>query len=251
MAREPFFHQPLRHRIRRKALEWLIAPPPVRARHFEYSILYSLDDSGPPPSDRLLELATSAIAAAKTANLSTVEARMGNRFPEVRLSLWPGEHYSILAALCSLLEPSVVVEIGTAEGLSALSMLTALPPQSTLVTFDLVPWQRYPRCCLTEEDFRGGRLEQRIANLADPVTFAANLQTLSKAALIFMDGPKDGVFEPSFLQLLSKNRPPGGSLLVLDDIRIWNMLGVWRKLPFPKLDLTSFGHWLGTGLVLI
>lgn len=251
MAREPLFHQPLRHRIRRKALEWLIAPPPVRTRHFEYSILFSLDDNGPPPPDRLLELAVGAIAAAKSANLSAVEARMGNRFPEVRLSLWPGEHYAMLAALCSLLKPELVVEIGTAEGLSALSMLTALPPQSTLISFDLVPWQEYPRCCLTEDDFRGGRLEQRLANLADPTAFAANGQILSEAALIFMDGPKDGEFESGFLKLLARNPPARGALLVLDDIRIWNMLEVWRELPFPKLDLTSFGHWLGTGLALL
>jgi hypothetical protein len=37
--------------------------------------------------------------------------------------------------------------------------------------------------------------------------------------------------------------------LVFDDIRIWNMLRIWREIVRPKLDLTSFGHWTGTGIV--
>jgi hypothetical protein len=36
---------------------------------------------------------------------------------------------------------------------------------------------------------------------------------------------------------------------MFDDIRLWNMLRTWRTINRPKLDLTSFGHWSGTGLV--
>ncbi len=36
---------------------------------------------------------------------------------------------------------------------------------------------------------------------------------------------------------------------MFDDIRVWNMLEIWRGIRRPKLDLTSFGHWSGTGLV--
>jgi hypothetical protein len=37
--------------------------------------------------------------------------------------------------------------------------------------------------------------------------------------------------------------------LLLDDIRLLPMVGLWRSIASPKLDLTSFGHWSGTGLV--
>jgi len=37
--------------------------------------------------------------------------------------------------------------------------------------------------------------------------------------------------------------------VLFDDIRLWNMLDIWRSIDFPKLDLTSFGHWSGTGVV--
>jgi hypothetical protein len=30
---------------------------------------------------------------------------------------------------------------------------------------------------------------------------------------------------------------------------LWNMLDIWYHLDKPKLDMTSFGHWSGTGLV--
>jgi hypothetical protein len=29
------------------------------------------------------------------------------------------------------------------------------------------------------------------------------------------------------------------------------MVDLWRRIPYPKLDATSFGHWSGTGLVLV
>jgi hypothetical protein len=40
-----------------------------------------------------------------------------------------------------------------------------------------------------------------------------------------------------------------GPILVLDDIRLWTMLEIWRSVSWPKLDVTSFGHWSGTGMV--
>jgi len=66
--------------------------------------------------------------------------------------------------------------------------------------------------------------------------------------LIFVDGPKDGRFEPAFLELLVRTGRKTRALLVLDDIRLWNMLRVWAELPLTKLDMTSFGQWSGTGI---
>jgi hypothetical protein len=43
--------------------------------------------------------------------------------------------------------------------------------------------------------------------------------------------------------------PRPGKLLILDDIRFTNMIPLWRAISSPKLDLSSFGHWSGTGLV--
>ena len=76
-------------------------------------------------------------------------------------------------------------------------------------------------------------------------------QRFAEADLIFLDGPKDGYFEARFLANLLSMKLQPHALLVLDDIRLWNMLRIWRDLPPPKLDMTSFGHWSGTGFVEI
>jgi len=28
-----------------------------------------------------------------------------------------------------------------------------------------------------------------------------------------------------------------------------NMVGIWRRVTRPKFDITSFGHWSGSGLI--
>jgi hypothetical protein len=33
------------------------------------------------------------------------------------------------------------------------------------------------------------------------------------------------------------------------DIRVLDMIENWRRLNRPKLGVTSFGHWSGTGLL--
>ena len=80
--------------------------------------------------------------------------------------------------------------------------------------------------------------------------FSTDVHGAIKAAdIIFVDGPKDGRFEQVFLDRLAELHLPKCPLLILDDIRLWNMLAIWRDIRRPKLDLTSFGHWSGTGIV--
>ena len=154
-----------------------------------------------------------------------------------------------MPALVAVLRPRTVVEIGTAEGMSALSMLTALPDNGRVITIDLVPWEKYPNTILKAADFSGGRLEQRLTDLADPVAFRQQAAVLAEADLLFVDAPKDGYFEPRFIANMSGLARSSPLLVVFDDIRVTNMLAVWRELNRPKMDLTSFGHWSGTGLV--
>ena len=46
-----------------------------------------------------------------------------------------------------------------------------------------------------------------------------------------------------------ENNLKKGCYIVLDDIRVWTMIKTWREITLPKLDITSFGHWSGTGIV--
>jgi predicted O-methyltransferase YrrM len=232
----------LKERIIRKTL-----PFPFHARHMEYSVLASPDDDPAKPSARLLDLASAVIAGARAIDLAAVSQRMHE--PPYWPDFWPGEHYKPLAALVTILRPRCIIEIGTFTGLSSLSMRSALSQEGRLVTFDLVPWDQVPHTCLVPDDFADGRLTQILGDLSQPEVFAQHKNLLKQAELFFIDGPKDKVFEKEILAALSRIEFRTPPILVFDDIRIWNMLKIWREIDRPKLDITSFGHWTGTGLV--
>lgn len=223
-----------------------ILPPPVQVRHAEYSMIFSADDDLAKPSPQLIQLALEAVAAASDISLTFLRERMR---PPFYAEVWPGEHYQLLAGIIKVLQPRVVIEIGTGEGLAALAMRPFLPSGGTITTFDIRHWQDVPNTCLRPQDFEDGSLNFLMEDLTDIATLHRCAGLLAEAELILIDAAKDGVGEAILIQHLAEIdflRPP---LLVFDDIRVWNMLSIWRKIAMPKLDLTSFGHWSGTGLV--
>ncbi|MFZ5443816.1 MAG: methyltransferase [Myxococcota bacterium] len=226
----------------------VVLPPPVEARHAEYSMLLSADDERWGPTPRLFDVALAAVQAARTVDVSSLAPRVptGIRFAEV----WPGEHYKLLAGLVKTLGAKNVIEIGTATGLSALTLLLELPAGGKVTTFDVVPWPRYvDGTVLTEGDFADGRLVQVLDDLQEPSVIEKHRALLENADFIFVDAAKDGVMEQRFIENFRRLRFKNSPIVMFDDIRVWNMLAIWRRLDRPKLDLTSFGHWSGTGLV--
>ena len=222
-------------------------PPPFKARHCKRTFVASPDDEASQPTRAVIECALASVRSTLDADVSDVSLRVhaAGWSPQT----WPGEHYRLLAGIVRHLAPNSIVEIGTHTGISALCLLKYLPPGGALVTFDLIPWDQLPDTCLRSDDFAGGRLSQRIADLADPETFRHHAALLSKADLLFVDGPKDRRFEPAFASHLDTLAFDKAPWVVFDDIRDLNMLRFWRELNKPKIDLSSFGHWTGTGLV--
>jgi predicted O-methyltransferase YrrM len=163
--------------------------------------------------------------------------------------VWPGEHYRLLAAIVKVLRPKVIVEVGTATGTSALAMKSVLREDGSIVTFDLLPWRGYPGGVLREDDFADGRLEQRLDDLSTRAGAQSNAETLRRADFIFVDAKHDGAQERGFLKQFADVGLDGSPLVMFDDVRLWGMLAFWHEITRPKLDLTSFGHWSGTGLV--
>ena len=143
----------------------------------------------------------------------------------------------------------MVIEIGTHQGLSALALAKNLPPAGRLHSYDIVPWDRIPSQTLRVDDFREGRIVPETADLGRQAVFEGHREILEAADLIFVDAAKDGRTEKVLLdrfETLQFRTPP---IVVFDDVRLWNMLGIWRSVSRPKLDATSFGHWSGTGLI--
>jgi len=213
----------------------------------EYSIVASLDDEIARPTERLLSLSLEAIAYARNIDLTWLAERMVE--PPYYPQVWPGEHYKLLAGFVLALKPRLVVEIGTAQGLGALSLKSHLDADGVAITLDLTPWDRFPDSVLVPADFEDKRLRQVLGDLSDDAFFGEFADTLRKCELLFVDAPKNIHFEQALLQKLSTIDLPSNAIIIFDDIRHWNMLKIWREICKPKIDLTSFGHWNGTGVV--
>jgi predicted O-methyltransferase YrrM len=235
----------LAHRFRQALVHWVLRNP-TDAPDAQLSMMF-YDDVR--PTARLLDLAARSIEHARHEDLSDIDARMPHepRWP----NLWPGEHYRLLAGMVATLRPSVVVEIGTYQGLGALALAKRLPPGGKVFTFDVVPYDRVPEHCFRPSDFEGagGSITQIIADLVSRDAQERHRALIESAELIFVDAAKDGRMEKEFLDYFERLRFRTPPIVVFDDIRVWNMLGIWHRVRRPKLDLTSFGHHTGTGLI--
>jgi predicted O-methyltransferase YrrM len=227
---------------------FLTRKPVLRTvRHSELSILTSVDDDAR-PNRRLIELSLRAIQDALTNDLGDLQARNKDLPDAVYYEVYPGNHYRLLHVLARNLARRNIVEVGTFTGMSSACMLRGMPDSCKLTTFDLVSWRMF-HSHLDEANFASGRINQVLEDLSDSDTFGKHINLFETSEMIFCDAPKNGVFEPKFLANLTRVRPTADCLLVLDDIRLLSMIDVWRAIRSPKLDLTSFGHWAGTGLV--
>lgn len=215
--------------------------------HSQFSVIVPAESWQSHPNDRLIDISMNAISNARTVDHSDIVARM-EEYPHWP-NIWPGEHYKLLSGIVQTIRPKLVIEIGTATGYSSLSMKKFLPKDGKIVTFDIVPWRQFPKCTLREEDFEDGRLEQIIADLSDPSVFSSYASLLREADFIFIDAAKDGTQEQLFINNFSALQFRTQPIFMFDDIRLMNMVEIWNNLAKPKLDITSFGHWSGTGLV--
>jgi predicted O-methyltransferase YrrM len=217
----------------------------VAARHKELSVISSMDDDPYHSNRRLIDLAVAAARLAADIELRQLDLRSSQETRWYRT--WPGEHYRLLAALVEVLDARTVIEVGTFTGMGALALAERLPLDGGIITFDLLPWTGFQQTWLAESDFENGRIRQVIGNIADGIEPYKDL--FQQADFIFIDGPKDGVTEPRFAEAIASIDLPRDPIVMFDDIRVLNVVDFWRRLQRPKLDLTSFGHWSGTGLV--
>jgi hypothetical protein len=169
------------------------------------------------------------------------------------VNCFPGDHYKLLAGLIFNLDrsngPVSMVDIGTHYGTSARVMLDFSDQKDRVTTFDVVPYTSPTQTYLTEEDF-SSKLTQRVEDLKEHDVFVKRAKLLTEADFIMCDGPKDGIFERTFLSKLSTLQfPSKPRWLLLDDIKWITEQPLWRLISSPKVDLTSFGHFSGTGLV--
>lgn len=225
---------------------WVAYPTPqsdfVRdPRHIIESVIISVDDDPAAQQFDQYALVASAIFEASKLHID---------IPGQFVNVFPGDHYRLLAAFIKILQPQLMLDIGTFTGLSARIMGEYSNSSAEVITYDVVPYADLADSVLTPNICTGLTIDQYLQDLSDPEMFAANADLLKRADFIMCDGPKDGKFEPAFIQRLAQlEMPIKQRWLFMDDIRFMGMAGLWRAIQSPKIDLTSFGHFSGTGLV--
>jgi predicted O-methyltransferase YrrM len=196
-------------------------------------------------SDYLIDIALRSVKEAWDNSLSVSDSNL----PDAKyFNIFPGEHYRLLGGVARVIRPKLVVEIGTYTGMGSLALLQTVPADSFVRTFDILPWDSF-QTHLNQDVFKSGRIVQHLADLSDQKSYLDHAELLNAADFIFCDGPKDGKFEYQFMRNLTQLDPKPGRILMLDDIRFKNMINLWTAIKSPKLDLSSFGHWSGSGLV--
>jgi predicted O-methyltransferase YrrM len=210
-------------------------------------MVLSLDDEPWQPSQRLFDLSVQLAAMTPLISHPLLSSRAGSgqRWYEQ----FPGEHYHLLTAICRLLMPTTVWEFGTDTGMSTVALLEGVDPGARIYTVDIDSWKSKQGPWLIADDFSSGQVTQVVSDMKAPDLFERYRDNMAGAELVFVDGPKDGFTEAAFLTLLATVPFRRHPIIVFDDIRLMNMLRTWRSIQHPKMDLTSFGHWSGTGLV--
>lgn len=221
-------------------------PTALTVRHQEPSVVYSVDIEATESTESLVALLLRAAVNAQHISLGSLTKRCADPMSAGFVEQWPGEHYKLLAGLAKALDARKIIDVGTYTGLSALSLGHF---GAHVVTYDIHGWSTFEDTALRESDFEG-EIEQRLGDLSDPAFFSSQTEVLRDADLIFVDGPKDGVFEWKFADLLYSALAEKSTVIVWDDTRLMNMVAFWAALTAPKLDATSLVHWSGTGLTL-
>ena len=215
------------------------------ARHSMASLIYSQEDLQ--TSEFLIDVTSDTMKLAWRETLNCGKPGLPD---SDFLNVFPGEHYRFISAMMKVMSAQTVVEIGTYTGMGSLAIREGLDGTGKLVTFDVIAWDKLGvPSHFDQSDFQDGRIEQVLGDLADDAFFEANEDVLNAADVIFLDAPKDGIFEYKMLGQLAKLQPKPNKLLIIDDIRFVNMIDFWRRISSPKLDVSTFAHWSGTGLV--
>ena len=145
------------------------------------------------------------------------------------------EHYRLLIYISYLYENQILLDVGTYQGSSALAL--GMNPSNQIKSFDLI---QQPEINYINES----NIEFKIENILEN-----NNELILSAPFIMLDTDHDGPFEYAFYNHLKKINYKG--LLFLDDINLNDpMKGFWNHITEEKYELTSKGHWSGTGITI-
>lgn len=144
------------------------------------------------------------------------------------------EHYRLLIHLASSYNNIQIADIGTYRGASAIAL--AQNPNNKVFSLDVGVFRN---------DIPYDNIEFRVGDFKTDTNIQENIL---KSSLIFLDIDHLYDNEIWFYNFLIKNNWKG--IMFCDDIHLCDeMERFWSEISHPKQDITSYGHFSGTGFV--
>lgn len=150
----------------------------------------------------------------------------------------PDEHYRLLVYLSHLFNDEVIIDAGTCQGHSCLSL--AQNPKNKIITYDIM---QNPLLCDLDSM---PNVQRKILDIN-----LENEEIIKSAKIILLDiDPHDGRQETIFYKKLKEIDYKG--FLIIDDFKLNEpMIAFWQSINDSKYDISNVGHWSGTGIVSI
>jgi hypothetical protein len=147
-----------------------------------------------------------------------------------------GEHYKLLAFISQVFKGQTIFDIGTFYGESAVAL--AHEPSTKVISYDIV-------------DLR--RINNPPSNVEFRLGDFRNDSKLLSSPFIFIDvDPHDGTQEADFHKFFLESGYKG--ITMWDDIHLNPQMNAWwDSINDPsvyKHDITEFGHFSGTGMII-
>ncbi len=142
------------------------------------------------------------------------------------------EHYRLLVYVATIYNKETLCDLGTNRCMSAAAL--SYKYRNKVKSYDVIKLHALNPII--------PKIEWIIGDIRDD-------KDLINMPFIFMDVDHDGIFENLFYNHLHKIGWKG--LLMLDDINLNEpMKTFWARIEEEKHDLTTKGHWSGTGLAV-
>lgn len=142
------------------------------------------------------------------------------------------EHYRLLMYISQIFRGVLVFDVGTLECRSAIAL--SYNESTKVRSFDIRQ--------VLPENINKDNIEYILGDCTLDIDFKS-------VPFIFLDVAHDGIYEEIFYNHLKGIKWKG--ILLLDDIHLNDeMKKFWNSITEEKHDITSIGHWSGTGVVL-
>jgi predicted O-methyltransferase YrrM len=153
------------------------------------------------------------------------------------LGLSGDEHYRLLSQISNMLDSKILLDVGTFKGCSALAL--SMNQSNELKSFDINPGHR-----------RLSKVPDNVEFIIDDILRDQYKDLILSSPFILLDTDHTGPVEHEFYSHIKSLGWRG--VLLLDDIHLNDpMKEFWSSIQDEKEDITSIGHWSGTGLVHI